>query len=563
MKNLLLTAIIALTCSGLFASSVEKEVKSETTHVTVFLKGAEITRKSAPFLEIGDYELKFKSLEKGILKESIQVDASEDLIILGVSHQLNYLKGNTDPKATRMMRDSIGLLEDQIAQINYEMEAYQLEQKLILANQDLKSEKEGVSISELKEAADFFRSRLIEIQKQLFHLKKNKTRAENRKSTLNFQLQVITGDAGTPSPEITVKVRVTRASSRDIILHYIVRQAGWIPSYDLRAVFEKDEIQLDYRATVWQLTGSDWKNISLTLSTGNPMKDNTQPTMSIWSLFPAESQYLGDGRFRGYYKPQGMTDKAMVAGDSISNEMQAYNYVEEDEKRMSGEGEILAGIDQTITLGDFTSINPNGTTTEYSIKLNQDLASHVDGEVVMVRQSTLPVCFEHFSIPKVDKDAFLMARVTNWEDLNLLPGNANIFFEGSYVGQAFINPTITFDTLNFSMGRDKGVVIDRTRKVDETENSFFGGKTERTFVYEIKIRNTKGKKVKVTIEDQIPVSKHEDIVVTLIDGSGARHDKERGKLIWSMDIAPKESKMIRFEYKVKFPKGEIPANLTM
>ena len=106
----------------------------------------------------------------------------------------------------------------------------------------------------------------------------------------------------------------------------------------------------------------------------------------------------------------------------------------------------------------------NTTTIEFAIDAPFSVPADGLAHTVAVKTHSVPALYKHYCTPKLDKDAFLYARTTGWEDLNLLPGNANVFFEGTYVGQSYLNLQQTNDTLDVSLGRDKGVVVERVRR---------------------------------------------------------------------------------------------------
>ncbi len=139
-------------------------------------------------------------------------------------------------------------------------------------------------------------------------------------------------------------------------------------------------------------------------------------------------------------------------------------------------------------------------------------------------------------MPKLDNDAFLLARITDWEKLNLLPANANIFFEGTYVGQSFVDTRNTRDTLSFSMGRDKKIIINRQKVKDFSTRKTIGNSRKEIFTYDITIRNTKKDAVSLIMLDQYPITTDKDIEIELLEKSNAAVDAEKGQVQWRMDL---------------------------
>lgn len=175
---------------------------------------------------------------------------------------------------------------------------------------------------------------------------------------------------------------------------------------------------------------------------------------------------------------------------------------------------------------------------------------------MVVEAYTLPASYEYFSIPKKQPAAFLTARVADWESLNLLPGQANLFLNNSYVGKTDINLSTVEDTLSFSLGEDEGINIERRKIETFEEKNFFGNKVTETIGWEITIRNTKSSEISATILDQVPVSSNEDIEIELKERSGAAFNKSTGQLKWDMTLDPASSKTLRFVYEITYPSGK-------
>lgn len=142
------------------------------------------------------------------------------------------------------------------------------------------------------------------------------------------------------------------------------------------------------------------------------------------------------------------------------------------------------------------------------------------------------------------------------ETLNLLPGEANIIFEGTFVSKTTISPNSTLDTLRLTPGHDKRVVVKREKLEDFSSVKFLGSNKKQTFTYEITVKNNKKEKIQMEISDQYPISTHKDIEVELLQYDGATVDKETGMLTWKMELAPNASKKFRLSYSVKYPRDK-------
>lgn len=194
------------------------------------------------------------------------------------------------------------------------------------------------------------------------------------------------------------------------------------------------------------------------------------------------------------------------------------------------------------------------TTSEFVIETPFTIPSDGVPHTVGVKNHSIAATYKHYATPKLDKDAFLYARTTGWEDLNLLPGEANVFFEGTFVGQSYLQLDLPKDTLDISLGRDKGVVVERVKRKASNEKAVIGGSRTVTIGWDLTIRNTKGTSVDLEVRDQHPMSPQSEIEVKLVEKGGAVVNENNGMLIWNINLAAKETKKLGFAYTVKHPK---------
>ncbi len=513
------------------------EIESELTEVTVYLSGAQITREADLTLKTGDNIFIFKGLANSINASSIQASAPKDVIINSVSHEINYLKPQELSPRRRQLQDSLQLVSDKITVINESMQVYTTERAMLQANQRLGGNEKGVTAEELAKAADFFRVRLDDLSSRTFKLEKERKELQDIKNRLNKQVKELNILKDQASNDIVLKVRALKAGKRKVAIRYLVDGAGWVPAYDLRVQDTDSDIKLTYRADVAQNTGIDWSDILLTLSSANPNQGGTKPSLSQWNLYA-----YAPGAYR--------------------QEKGAYGYMGKSESRTQTISPNADGKSDKIALGgatlaDYTTVVEGATSAEFKIDIRQNIPSDGKAQQVAIQDANLPASYLHIAAPKLDPDAFLLAQVTDWESLNLLPGAVNIFFEGTYIAESFIDPAYTLDTLDFSLGRDKKVVVERNQLKDFSKVRNLGANRERTFAFEFVVRNTKSSEVNLILQDQIPVSMDEDITVKVEEASDGEVNADTGIITWRVKLAPAETKKIKLIFSVKHPKKKI------
>jgi uncharacterized protein (TIGR02231 family) len=171
---------------------------------------------------------------------------------------------------------------------------------------------------------------------------------------------------------------------------------------------------------------------------------------------------------------------------------------------------------------------------------------------VEIKEETLKAYYEYAVAPKLDNDAFLTAYLTDWEQYNLIEGEANLYFEGTYLGKTLLKTNSTDDTLKISLGRDKNVVVKRTKLKEFSKNKAFSSKKTQSRAFEIVVKNKKNTPLSILVEEQIPVSSDKQIEVEF-EAGGAKVDKTLGRITWKLKIKPSEERKQKFSYSVKHP----------
>jgi hypothetical protein len=210
---------------------------------------------------------------------------------------------------------------------------------------------------------------------------------------------------------------------------------------------------------------------------------------------------------------------------------------------------------QTIELVNKELYQP--TTVNFEIEMPYTILNDSKTYAVNIKSETIPASYEYFATPKLDENAFLTAHITDWQDLNLLDGEVNLFFEGGYLGKSLLGTRNSSDTLDISLGMDKGIIVKRTRLKDFSSQQFIGSnKTERR-AFEITVRNNKQQLVNLTIIDQFPIPTDREMSVEDLEYGGATLDKDTQKLTWKLALAPRDERKLELRYAVKYPKKKV------
>ncbi len=633
MKKIFTIVLIGCCVYGK-GQEMDLNVKSKIENVTVFLEGAQVTRHATVGLKPGVSILTFPGIAPGIQEQSIQVEGPSTVKILSVSFRINYLNEIKVPEKIASLEEDCRKLLALVAQERSFEEVYREEEAILKTNKSIGGTVKGVPIEELKIAMDYFRQRLMDIKQQLLQTDRNIRKHNEALGKIEAQLKELSSVKDKPTGEILVKVSTKSTSNSALVIKYLVKEARWFPSYDIRAKDIQSPISITYKANVSQQSGEDWENVVLTISSGNPSRTGAKPIMKPWFLgfnnmvansysstigtiqdekIYGNSNSLVRGRITdeqaegipgvnvvikgttvgtvtdvaGYYSIPLTTDAQTLVfsfigyqtmEESVQNrneidmklmpdvmaleEVVVTGYRAETRRSMTGSVSVLQGRMAGVSAGTprikkTVVATPVVRQTNVEYTLEELFSVKSDGELrtTDMVEYELDALYEYYCVPKLDADAFLMAKILNWDEHNFLEGEANLFFEGKYIGKSILDTRNISDTLTLSLGRDGNVLVTREKKKDFTSRHFVGSNQKSQFAYEISIRNKKAQPLTIVIEDQIPVANDKDISVDKVEDSKADYDQENGLLKWKKEIAPGKTELISLRYTVKFPKS--------
>ncbi|WP_282787583.1 DUF4139 domain-containing protein [Flavobacterium croceum] len=510
--------------------------------VTVYTNAAELLQTTSVNLPVGTSEIVIKNVANYLNENTIQIGAPSTVTVLSVQFTKNYISeyeiDESNP-AIKKVRDSIYIVQKEIQKIQTEKVSANKTVELLDKNQTVAGANNGMNVAELIKLADYYQNKRTELNLKLALLNEKEQKWAEKLEKLNNKLEINTQKEEQNSQgKLIVQVMNDVAGLVNFDLNYITNTASWSPFYDLRANSVKDPIQMMYKARVFQNSGVDWKKVKLTLSSGNPNQSNQAPLLQQWYLKLNNPYTYSDDEIK----------KEKLEEVVITN---AYS--------IRGNGNLKS--QPTASINNYTSINENQLNVSFDIDIPYDILSNGKAHSVALKEISLPAKYKYYAVPKLDKEAFLLAELNDYGKYNLLPGEANIIFEGMYVGKTNINPTQTTDTLSLSMGRDKKIAIKREKVAEKSGVKFLSNYKEQTFTYDITVRNNKKESVTLLLKDQYPLSTDKEIEVEVLESSKAKINEEIGVFNWDVKLEPNESKKFRISYKVKYPKDKIIDNL--
>ena len=523
--------LLVLSGTDCFAGDGAVTVPSVLKSATVYRNGAELMHTARTTLRQGNNEVVIEDLSNNIDINSIRIGSDGNVTILSVEFSKEYLKLETKSPLIRRLQDSLDIIHKELEKLSVLMKSDNDLLDLLATNKKIGGTQSGMSVAELAKMMDYYKLKSLELRTELSAGKEKEDRLNKLIGRLDSQILEEDQKNTKTSGRLVLQLLSPLAGNVVFTVSYLTPTAYWNPSYDLRVDNIHDPMKLLYKAKLVQTSGIDWKQVKLALSTSVPNQGGNAPILKTWFLRYADPYASG-------YLDKSNTIQSIFKG--------AVPGVQLNEVAVTSKKE----------LGDYVTVNDNAMNVTFDIDLPYDVPSNGKEQGVVLKEYAVPSNFKYYSVPKLDKDAYLLGEVADWEKLNLLPGEANIIFEGTYVGKSYIDPNSTQDTLNLTLGRDKRVVVKREKVVDYSSVKFMGSNKKQVFTYEITVKNNKKEKIQMLLKDQYPISSTKEIEEELLESGGADVNKDTGVLTWKVELAPGESKKYRISYSVKYPKDK-------
>lgn len=555
-----LTFIFLLLTTSLFAQQKNVlQVNTQLTDANVYYGyGAELTHKGKATIGAGQHEIVLNNISTTLDQNTLQIGCPENVVLL--SYKYNTKVENTPPPPNpiyKKMEDSIKAFQKQINANNQESvvtdELLAKTTKIVDGYTALPEK--TINTTDILKLIEFYNGKVQLYRSMVYALKLKSAEVQEQINEVYSRMNDLKRKEGIYSAkysgQLILQVLTKEATTADIAVSYYTPRAGWVPTYDMRVKTIDNTFKLVYKASVSQTTGIDWKQTKLTLSTSNPNLGTNIPVLNPWNL-----QLFVPGVYNDMKRG---ANAAAVYNRAQSMELDEVVVVSNESIRRK---EVTAAKSVTPSdISNYTVQNESQLFTSFEIDLPYDIPSDGTGYSVAIKDEKIDATYKHYGIPKLDKDAFLLAEISNWETLDLLPGEANIIMDNVFLGKSFIDPNTTMDTLNLSLGRDRRVAIKRLLMKENSKTKFIGSNKIETFTYEIIVKNNKKEVVNMLLKDQYPLSKTKEIEVSLDDNGNAEINEELGTLNWKITLQPGEQKKYRFTYSVKYAKEKKIVNL--
>jgi uncharacterized protein (TIGR02231 family) len=499
----------------------QTEIASKINTVKIFKQNAQITRDLSFSATPGTQEIILTGISTHIAPSSLQIQFSDfNSILLSAKYENNYLLSKTNNKKAENLQKQLDDLNDELSWLNDKKNSLIGMEAILNKNQDLGGGNASFTAQQVIQLSNSYEVKYLEIRKYLRNLSKKEQPLKEKINKIKKQLNEVNAKFNKPSGNIVLQVSSKTSKVVNVKCKYIVNNVGWNPIYDVRSEGITKNVQLNYKANIHQNTGVDWEGVSVIISTGNPSQNNNRPILSPL--------------YANIYQKKIHEDDEVLEEVVISNMAlkKSRGFVERSKR------------------------SENQLSIEFNILNKQTINSDGKENLVALKSYKLNTEYIYHSVPKLNKGAFLIAKISDWSQYNLVAGKANIFFEGGFVGTSYINPKVTSNSLLISMGLDNSIVIERLPIKEFTSSKFIGSNKKEAIGYELIVKNKKSIPIKIEILDQVPVSQNKSIQIVLEEKGNAEYTQDIGKLLWTMNIDPRKTKKEKFIYTVKYPKKE-------
>lgn len=525
--NLLLLSLFILTNTITPVDSLT--TSSSIVEVTVFRQQAQIVRQAKIDLKEGKNIIVFERLSPTLKQRSVQLKANGKFTVLSLSQRYNYFSEQRNNPEIQILENQRDSLQQEITFHESDRNVIDSELRLLESTTSNIGNKE-LTAAELTQFLDLFRTRSGNLKKEQITINELLTNKREELNKVVSQIRELNGGQQSRFSEVIAEVNSDEAQTLTFTISYLARSAGWVPSYDIRSENISNPLNITYKAEVYQNTGVDWDNVDVTISSGNPTANAILP-----DLAPSYVDFFNT--VPSVAKQRSMASDLIISGYSDAGEL--------------SQNEVLLEAEAPLT--EFTQ---NQTSFSYKINTPYSIPSDGKAHTVEINRAEVETDYSYSTTPKLSQHAYLIGKMSDWDQLNLIPGDGSIYFENNFVGTTALNPGSFNDTLTVSLGRDESINVERNKLREFEERNFFGNRVREKNAWEISIRNTKSEPISITVQDQIPVSRNENIEVKATRLSNGNLDKETGIITWELIIEANSTKALRFDYQVEYPTGQ-------
>ncbi len=531
-----LFVLISLCLGCILPMQAQKQISAKLTEATVYLRGAALTHTASATLKSGSQEVVIDGLSPDIEINSLKVKAN-GVLISATEFSQDYLTPREQAAHIKKLQDSLDLYKEQLKDAQNELEVHKQLLKLVTdGTQNNMSQKDGtVTIADINANMELYRTKASELQKSIDKDNKKIDKLKETVNRLNNQINQDETENMQLNGMLRLSVSVPENITTTFTITYFTNQAQWVPCYDINIPSMDKSITLQSKAKVRQVTGLDWNNVKLTLSNATPNRSTVAPVFKTW--------------FLSFQRPQTIVDGMKVRSNSVS-------YAAPAEKASASNSiDYTYKWDSQMTMDNFVEVEDQDIQVSFAIAVPYDIPGNGKEKLIDLKSYDIKADFKYYSIPKLSDETYLIATLSDYEKYNLLPGEATVTFNNTFVGRTRLRPNDTESQISLTLTTDPRISVKREKQKDYCSTKHVGNSTTVTQSYLITVKNNQSKAAKLTLKEQYPISNDKDIEVKDVTITPkATYDKtDIGVVTWELELQPGETRTFTVTYTVKHP----------
>jgi conserved hypothetical protein len=497
--------------------------KTKVTEVQVYRGSATVTRCGETELKAGRNILFVSGMTKSAKSDSFKLKFPEKIRAVNIQLVDISALGNDEQKESER-------IQKQIDEIKYQIETCDMMIDLRKKNCDF-SNRTNISVDEQEKIMDA-------LPEQLAKLHKERDEFAERQNILSEELGKALEEE--EKPLIMAELVADEDMQVPFILQYQEGSSSWVPKYEIEYSDDRSPLSVSMKAQIRQSSGEDWKQIKVTLYTGNPSISKELPVMPTVELSLYEPPKAVRSSAKGAMNA--MMESAPMAGAVADN-------------MMMGAAMMSAAMDMSALKMDTAEVSEEETMTAFILPNLRDVLSDTDGNIAELQAFTVKAKYNVLAVPSMDDKCFLTAEIvaSEWP---LPAANAAVYLRDTFAGNVYVDPGADTETLTLSLGQDERITVVRTEAPKKTQDVFLKNTKKQLCKTSIRVVNNSSEAVNLVVKDQIPVSTDKSIVVDVSNFSDGILDEETGEVKWNILAEPDKTETFELEYNISWPKDK-------
>lgn len=572
LMNLVCFCIVASVVFGQSSNAIksDKSVTTKLGEVILYFEGAQLNYQSQANLKKGNNEIKITGLPFMIDKNSIKIQVPNYATVNSYSFANDYLAPLNETKELKMLKDSLQLchnkLNEVVDKITVNANVLQLMKVNTAGNND-----GNINLVDLIKYSDFYKNKSGELMSETRALEKKKTDLYNTINRLQRQINTDQYSVTQQEGVLTVHIMSNENSSTPIFVNMYTTSAGWSPYYDVNIESINSPIHVKYKASVHQNTGIDWSDVNLVLTTMQPGVGKIAPELQTkfidyqkpensTGIIPPNGRpvdivnFTAEARQRSIVPQGAIAKQVMTTTDmNFTTENESFAPQLQSNHHATNNMVILNKNQQS----DKSNQQSNGITHTFAIDNAYTIRGNGSMQYIDLTSRTISADYAYMIVPQLSTEAYLVAEISDWSNMGLTSGVANINFGGNYVGETNINAQSIEKKLTLTLATDSRISVKWEKMQDFTSQKGLGNNTtQQSLLYRATVKNNQPNSANIILKAQYPISSQKDIVVELSKSTTAGNtiNQTTGIIQWTFDLTSGGSKTIDLGYSVKYPK---------